>query len=71
MANSISPMANHEGDQPSAVRANEETRSQAVRSPNMRMHRRSKNSNYSSLTGREKPLPFNAVRYIGNMLKEM
>jgi hypothetical protein len=34
-------------------------------------HRRSKTSNYSSLTAKEKPLPFNAVRYIGNMLKEM
>lgn len=36
-----------------------------------RHHRKSKTSNYSTLTGKEKPLPFNAVRYIANMLKEI
>ena len=41
------------------------------KSPTMRA-RRSRISNYSqSNYGREKPLPFNAVRYIGLMLKQM
>jgi len=56
--------------QSSAVREGEK-RSDYVKSPSLKHARKSKASNYSSLTGREKPLPFNAVRYIGNMLKEM
>ena len=57
----------------SGMRGSEDSKSRKEsKSPLTVRHRRSKTSNYSTLTGhKEKPLPFNAVRYIGNMLKEL